>query len=164
MNVKLIAIAALGKSRQIGLNGGLPWSLPDEHAQYLEKVKGKFVIIGRKNLELNNGDVEGAYPLALSRSHQSSTETALFFTSLEHIMSYLEEAEVEEAFVVGGAEIYELFLPYVTEFYWTEVDYDGPADTYFPDFSAFEWQRSFEEKHETWTLRKLLKVPKRFGP
>jgi dihydrofolate reductase len=164
MNVKLIAIAALGKNREIGLKGKLPWSLPDEHAQYLEKIKEKYVIIGRKNLDFNNGDVEGAYPLVLSRSPHSSTETALFFTSLDHILSYLEEAEVEEAFVIGGGEIYELFLPYITEFYWTEVNYSGEADTYFPDFSAFEWQKLFEEKHSGWTLRKLIKIPKRYGP
>lgn len=163
MKVKLIAIAALGKNREIGLKGKLPWSLPEEHAQYLSKIKEKYVIIGRKNLEANNGDVEGAYPLVLSRSHHGSTETALFFTSLEHVMGYLEEAEVEEAYIVGGAEIYKLFLPYITEFYWTEVDYSGEADTYFPDFSAYQWQKAFEEKHSGWTLRKLIKLPLRFG-
>lgn len=163
MKVKLIAIAALGKNREIGLKGSLPWNLPDEHAQYLEKIKEKYVIIGRKNLDNNNGDVEGAYPLVLSRSHRPSTETAMFFTSLEHVMSYLEEAEVEEAFVIGGAEIYELFLPYVTEFYWTEVDYAGEADTYFPDFSKYQWQKVFEEKHAGWSLKKLIKAPQRFG-
>lgn len=160
MKVKLIAIAALGKNREIGLNGALPWSIPDEYQHYLQTVKGQYVLIGRKNFEINGSDVEGAYPLVLTRSRNYQHENALVFNDILEVLSYAEDAELEKIYVVGGAEIYKLALPYVSEFLWTEVNYSGPADTYFPDFSLFEWTKISEETHKDWKLRRLVKVPR----
>jgi dihydrofolate reductase len=161
MKVKLIAIAALGKNREIGLGGKLPWHIPDEYAHYLKTVKDQYVVIGRKNFESNGGDVEGAYPLVLSRDPHFQSENALVFRDFLEVLSYAEDAELEKLYIVGGAEIYRLALPYLSEFLWTEVDYTGPADTYFPDFSSFHWEKISEETHSDWKLRHLVKIPKK---
>jgi dihydrofolate reductase len=159
MKVKLIAIAALGKNREIGLDGKLPWSIPDEYQHFLDTIKDQYVLIGRKNFEQHGGDVAGAYPLVLSRTPQSQTQNALFFTDLLQVISYAEDTELEKIYVIGGAEIYALTLPYLSEFLWTEVNYQGPADSYFPDFSGFQWNKICEETHQNWKLRHLIKVP-----
>lgn len=161
MNVKLIAIAALGKNRQIGLDGKLPWNIPDEYQHYLKTVKDQYVLIGRKNLELNGGDIEGAYPLVLTRNPNYQNKKALVFRDIFEVISYAEDAEIERLFVIGGAEIYQLALPFISEFLWTEVDYDGPADTYFPDFSSFQWTKVSEKSHSGWKLRTLIKIPQK---
>jgi dihydrofolate reductase len=159
MRVKFIAIAATGKNREIGLNGKLPWKLPDEYAHFLKTIKDQYVLVGRKNFDLHGKDVQGAYPLVLSRDPNYKAPNALIFRDILDVISYAEDAEVDRIYVMGGAEIYKLALPYVSEFLWTEVDYSGPADTYFPDFSSFEWTKLSEENHGTWKLRKLLKIP-----
>jgi dihydrofolate reductase len=159
MNVKLIAIAALGKNREIGLNGKLPWQVPDEYAHFLKTVKGQYVLISRKNLELNGGDIEGALPLVLTRDTTYQNNNALMFRDILEVISYAEDAELEKIYVIGGGEIYQLALPYISEFLWSEIDYNGPADTYFPDFSAFQWTKISEEKHPGWKLRRLVKIP-----
>jgi dihydrofolate reductase len=161
MKVKLIAIAALGKNREIGLDGKLPWSLAEEYEHFKRTVKGKYVLVGRRNFELHGQDVEGAYPLVLTHQREYQHPNALVFRDLFEVLSYLEDAEIEELFVMGGAEIYKLTLPYVSEFLWTEVDYEGPADTYFPDFSGFAWNKISEERHAGWKLRRMVKVPQK---
>lgn len=158
MKVKFVAIAALGKNREIGLNGELPWDIPEEYESYKKRVKGQYVLIGRKNFEQNDSDVEGAMPLVLTR-HPYSHPNALVFSSLEGVIEYAEEMEIEKVFVVGGGEIYKLTLPYLSEFYCSIVDYEGPADTYFPEYMFYEWEMLEQEVHDKWTMYHMKKKP-----
>lgn len=158
MKVKLIAIAALGKNREIGLDGHLPWNIPEEYEHYKKTIKGHYVLVGRRNYELNGGDIEGALPLVMSRNPQYQNENALIFRDILEVISYAEDAEIETIYVIGGADIYKEALPYISEFLWTEVGYSGPADTYFPDFSNFQWNKVSEERHKGWTLKRLVKI------
>ncbi len=161
MNVKLIAIAALGKSRQIGVKGHLPWSIPDEYRHYQETVRGHHVLIGRKNFEAHGGDVKGAIPLILTRNGEYRSEKGKVLRDLNEVSQYARKNKLERIYVIGGAEIYRLTLPFVSEFLWSEVDYDGPADTWFPEFLQYPWEKISEEKHTGWILRKLVKTPEK---
>lgn len=158
MKVKFIAIAALGPNREIGLNGELPWNIPDEYAHYKKTVQGHYVLIGRKNFEANGGDVEGTKPIVLSR-HDYTSPTAVCLKTMEQVVKYAEDNAIETIFVVGGAEIYNLTLPYLSEFYCSVVDYEGPADTYFPEYMSYEWEMVNQEIHEKWTLYHMKKRP-----
>lgn len=160
MNVKLIAVAALGKNREIGLKGSLPWDLPEDYAHFKNTIKNKYVLIGRKNFEHHGYKVEGAHPLVITRNKNYKHKNAQSFTSVEDAITFLQESEVPELYVIGGAAIYELAMPFVSEFLWSEVDYTGPADTYFPDFSSYAWTKLGEESHEGWKLNRLFKIPK----
>ena len=159
MNVKLIAIAALGKSRQIGLKNELPWSLPDEYKHFQETVKGQHVLIGRKNFESHNGDVTGTYPLVLTRDQDYQPANGKAFATLKEAMIWAEENKIKLLYVMGGAEIYRLTLPFLSEFLWSEVEYDGQADAFFPEFKQLPWKTLTEEKHPGWTMRRLVKSP-----
>ncbi len=161
MNVKLIAIAALGKSRQIGLNNDLPWSLPDEYQYFQDTVKNQHVLIGRKNFDSHDGDVTGTTPLILTRDKDYQPENGLAFTTLKDVIAYADAEKIENLYVIGGAEIYRLTLPFLSEFLWSEVDYDGEADAWFPEFKAFPWSVQAEEKHPGWILRKMVKSPEK---
>jgi dihydrofolate reductase len=159
MKVKLIAIAALGKDRQIGLDGKLPWSIQDEHEHFIRAVAGEYVLIGRKNFELHGGMIPGAFPLVLTRDRSYTNDGALIFSDLMELLQYAEGANIDTIYVLGGSEIYALAMPLVSEFLLSEVDYDGPADTYFPDYTAYPWVKISEEYHTGWKLNRLIKVP-----
>lgn len=161
MKVKLLAIAAVGKRRQIGLKGELPWSIPDEYRHFQDTVRGQHVLIGRKNFESHAGDVEGAYPIVLTRNADYRPENGVAFGELSEVIEYAGKNNIPQIFVIGGAEIYRLTLPFLSEFLWTEVDYDGEADAWFPEFLNYPWTQLSEEKHPRWTLRRLVKVPEK---
>jgi dihydrofolate reductase len=158
MKVKFIGIAALGKSRQIGLDGKLPWNIPDEYNHYKEIVKGQYVLVGRKNFELNGSDIEGAMPLVLTR-HPYSHPNAIVFSSISGVEEYADDMGIEKIFVIGGGEIYNLTLPHLSEFMCSVVDYDGPADTYFPEYMFYEWEMLKQEVHDSWTFYHMRKHP-----
>lgn len=160
MTVKFIAIAALGKNREIGLNGKIPWSIPDEYKHYQDTVKGHYVLIGRKNFESNDSDVEGAMPLVLTR-HPYSHPNAVVFSSVNGVLDYAHEMDIKTIYVVGGAEIYELTLPYISEFLCSIVDYEGPADKYFPEYMFYEWEVVDQKVHDKWTMYHMKKIPDR---
>ncbi|MES2528883.1 MAG: dihydrofolate reductase [Bdellovibrionota bacterium] len=161
MKVKLIAIAALGKSRQIGLKNDLPWSLPDEYQHFQDTVENQYVLIGRKNFESHDGDVKGTTPLILTRDKNYHPGKGKAFSTLKEVIDYAESEQIQKLFVIGGAEIYRLTLPFLSEFLWTEVDYDGEADAWFPEFKEFAWTILAEEKHPGWILRKMVKSPQK---
>lgn len=161
MKVKLIAIAALGKNRQIGLRNELPWSIPDEYRHFQETVRGNHVLIGRKNFELHSGDIVGTTPLILTRNRNYKSSRGKVFQTLREVTEYADQNDIGKIYVIGGAEIYQLSLPYLSEFLWSEVDYDGPADAWFPEFLPLDWKQLSEEKHHHWTLRRLVKTPEK---
>lgn len=153
MKTKFIAIAALGLNRQIGLNGGLPWSIPDEYEHFKNTVKGHHVLIGRKNFEAHKEDIEGCTPLVLSKSDPR------YFKDMNQVIEHAEANQIETIYVIGGAEIYTLTLPYISEFYCSVVDYDGPADKYFPEYMFYEWEILNQKIHDKWTLYHMKKRP-----
>lgn len=158
MKVKFVAIAALGKNREIGLEGKVPWNMPDEYQHFLNTVNGQYVLIGRKNFELNNSDIPGAMPLVLTRQPWSHPN-AMAFSSMAGVIEYATDMEIEKIFVIGGAEIYQLTLPYISEFLCSVVDYEGPADKYFPEYLFYEWEVVNQEIHPDWTLYHMKKRP-----
>ena len=158
MKVKFIAIAALGLQRQIGLHGKLPWDLPDEYEHYKETVKGQYVLVGRKNFEANGGDIEGSKPIVLSRTKQHIPE-AISCVNMQEVVSFAESQNIEKIYVIGGGEIYNLSLPYLSEFICSVVDYDGPADVYFPEYMSYEWEVMKTQIHEKWTMYHMKKRP-----
>lgn len=158
MIVKFVAVAALGKNKEIGLNGALPWNIPEEYEHFKRTIKGQYVLIGRKNYELHGEDVEGAMPIVLSKTGYTNPN-ALVFSSMDQVIEYADDLEIPKIYVIGGAEIYNLTLPYLSEFFCSVVDYEGPADTYFPEYLFYEWEVVNQEVHSNWTLYHFKKRP-----
>jgi dihydrofolate reductase len=159
MKVKLIAIAALGKNREIGLNGSLPWSIPDEYEHFKKTVNGQYVLIGRKNFESHGEDIAGTKAIVLTKSTDYSPANAVVANSLDEVIEYADNNNIEKIYVIGGAEIYALALPLISEFYCSVVDYEGPADKFFPEYMFYEWEVLEQQVHEKWSLYHMKKRP-----
>lgn len=159
MKVKLIAIAALGKSREIGLNGALPWHLPEEYQHFLKEISGKPVLLGRKNFEAHRGNVPGSKALVLTRDRHFSHPNALVVHDLKSAVETVSEWGEKSLMIMGGAEIYRESLPYLSEFICSHVDYQGPADAYFPEFQQWPWTQQRKEIHQGWWMEVLSKNP-----
>ncbi len=159
MNVKFIAIAALGINREIGLHGKLPWNLPDEYQHYKNTVKGHYVLIGRKNFELNRSDLFDVRPIVLTNQPEFTATDAVVVHSMDEVVEFAEKNKIEVIYVIGGSRIYDLTLPYLSEFLCSVVDYEGEADTYFPQYLSYEWEVLRTEIHPQWSFYHLAKRP-----
>jgi dihydrofolate reductase len=126
-------IAAVGKNREIGKNGGLIWRLPGDLKYFKEKTMGKTVLMGRKTYESIPGGkgLTGRKNVVLSRKNGDA----------EAIIRELACSN-EEIFVIGGGSIYEKMLPFCQRLYLTEIDAsDVEADTFFPEFDKTKYNR-----------------------
>lgn len=139
--MKLIAVQE--KNGGIGVNGGLLMSLPTDMKYFRTVTTGHTVIMGRKTLE----SFPGGRPLPKRRNIVLSTtleggEGYEVCRSIEALDGMLSDDEKENAFIIGGGQIYELMLPLADEAYITEIDAEIEADTFIPVFSALtDWER-----------------------
>lgn len=143
-------IVAIGKDGAIGKAGDLIWHLPGDLKRFKEITMSHPVIMGRKTWDsLPRKPLPGRRNIVISRNKDFNPEGAGKASSPEEA---LKMAGSEEPFIIGGAEIYRLFLPYATKLYLTEVDAETPdADAFFPDYkNNGKWVRKDEGE---WIIR-----------
>ncbi|MBB5019832.1 dihydrofolate reductase [Chitinivorax tropicus] len=123
-------IAAMARNRVIGIENRLPWHLPED-LQYFKRITmGKPVIMGRKTYESIGRPLPGRRNIVVTRSLEWAADGV-------HIAHSIDEAlrlagEIEEIFVIGGAELYQQAMPFAQRLYLTEVDLTPPGDAHFP--------------------------------
>ncbi|MDQ3076410.1 MAG: dihydrofolate reductase [bacterium] len=142
MNISFIA--AVGENREIGFGNELPWHLPDDLKKFKEITKGHTVIMGRKTYESMGKVLPDRRNIIISRNKNYQVEGATVVGSLEEAFKQVDD---EEAFVIGGGEIFELALPYANRMYLTHVKAKVKGDSFFPDFKTAEWEVLNEEFH-----------------
>lgn len=131
-------IFAMDRNRLIGQNNQLPWHLPAD-LQYFKRVTtGHTVIMGRKTYESIGKPLPGRKNWVISRQQPLQLEGCTTFSSVAELLNALEAQE--EAFVIGGAEVYRQFFPFADRLYITQLDEAFTGDTYFPEFSFDEWR------------------------
>ena len=135
-------IAAVDNERNIGNKGGLLFSLPDDMKFFRTTTSGKIVVMGRKTLESFPGSkpLKNRVNIVLSRSSHS-TDGAEFVTSVEELLEKLKQYDTDDVYVIGGAQIYSLLLPYCDTALITHVDaVADEADSKFPELKDSEWE------------------------
>jgi dihydrofolate reductase len=157
-------IAAVDLHRGIGINGQLPWRLKEDMNRFRRLTMGTSVIMGRKTWD----SLPPVYRPLPSRQNIVLSRQPLVLPAtlvVGSVKAALEAAVKKEIFVIGGGEVYGLFLPYAERIYLTEVDTDAAADTFFPDFDGPSWRRQIEGRRhdEAADLHYLFAVYERVG-
>ena len=142
--MKLSLAWAMAQNRVIGRNNNLPWYLPEDLKYFKRITMGKPIIMGRKTFESIGKALPGRANIVVTRNPEYSADGIKVVTSLEAAQSLSESIlaidGMEEAMVIGGAEIYSQALPFADRLYLTEVHAEVEGDTYFPEFDRSAWQ------------------------
>ena len=123
----------------IGLNNKLPWRLPADLKRFKELTMGHHLIVGRKTWQSIGRALEGRRMIVVTRDRQFGAHDATVVHSLPEALRIAEDAGENEAFIGGGAEIYNESLDYADRIYLTLVDGQFEADTFFPEIRTGEW-------------------------
>jgi dihydrofolate reductase len=126
--IKLI-VARAGNG-VIGRDGKLPWHLPADLKRFKALTMGSVIIMGRKTFESLPGLLPGRRHIVLTRDKGWSAPGAEVAHSAEAALGLANEHPV---FVIGGSEIFEMFLPYADQIELTEVLENIPGDTTMAD-------------------------------
>ncbi|HEX9679484.1 MAG TPA: dihydrofolate reductase [Candidatus Saccharimonadales bacterium] len=139
----LSLVAAMAKNRAIGLGATLPWGKTMKHdiEHYLNIIKGKSVILGRKTYEHSDHarDIIKRF-IVLSRDDLTLPVDTQVAHSPEEAARLANQLGEPEVVVTGGGKVYKLMLPYVDKMYLTIIDEGFVADTFFPAYNESEWQ------------------------
>lgn len=141
----LSLIAALGHERVIGYKGKMPWHLPADLAWFKRNTLDKPIIMGRNTWESLGRALPGRRNLVVSRDPQFQANGAECFTSPQAALAAAQDAA--EIMVIGGAQIYQHFLPQATRLYLTLIDADFNGDTFFPEYQHYPWQEQQRYAH-----------------
>ncbi len=139
--MRVSLIGAVAENGVIGRNNDLPWTIKDDMRFFVQKTKGHVVIMGRRNFESFGKPLRDRTNIVVSRKEGLLVSGCLVVSSVERALVLAEDGGEEEAFVMGGAEIYRLALPYAQTFYRTRVLAEVPGDVFFPEFDESAWKK-----------------------
>lgn len=136
-------IAAVGKNLELGKDNNLIWHISADLKRFKKLTSGHTVVMGRRTFEsLKNG------PLPNRRNIVITAQKGYKYQGVEIVNSVNDVFEIlhpdEETFILGGATIYNQFLPFADKLYLTRINKAFDADTFFPEINMNEW---FEIEH-----------------
>ncbi len=135
----LSLVAAMAKNRTIGYKNKLVWHLPEDLEFFKTTTKNKIIIMGRKTFESLPKVLPARFHIVISRKPSSVVhERVQFVTSVDLALAkaseLIKQSWDDEVCVIGGAEIYSLFVPMANKIYLTEINKNYDGDTFFPEF------------------------------
>ncbi|MDX1664568.1 MAG: type 3 dihydrofolate reductase [Candidatus Promineifilaceae bacterium] len=143
---EIALIAALDKNGVIGAEGAIPWRLPRDVHFFKETTMGKPIIMGRKTYESIGRALRGRHNIVVTRNRAYRAPGCTVVHSPEAALAAAANG-AEEIMIIGGAALYEAFLPRADRLYLTFVEAEVEGDTFFPRFDRGEWNVVKEERH-----------------
>ena len=153
MKPHLTAIVAMTPDRVIGRAGTLPWHLPEDLAFFKRVTTGQPVVMGRKTFESIGRPLPKRRNIVLTRDPAWSAP-GVEVIHQPHDLANLPGIAQHRVFIIGGAEIYEAFLPTLTDLLVSHLFAEYAGDTRFPDFSNEFPISELVESHAAFEVRR----------
>ncbi|MEO6539413.1 MAG: dihydrofolate reductase [Ferruginibacter sp.] len=151
MTISLVVAAA--ENNSIGKNNQLLWHLPNDLKFFKNTTWGMPVIMGRKTFESVNKPLPARFNIVITRQQGWKAEGVIVAAGLQDALRKAADTNCNEAFVIGGGEIFTQSMDIADKIYMTRVHADIDGDTFFPAIDESKWQLSFnrdfaaDEKH-----------------
>lgn len=145
-------IVAKAENNAIGKDNDLIWHLPDDMAFFKTTTRGHYVIMGRKNYEsipTKYRPLPGRPNIIVTSNSDYKADGCDIVNSIEEGLNIAKLNQEEEAFIIGGGQIYKdaLNKNLIDKMYITFVHKSFDADVYFPDVNWEEWKKENEVFH-----------------
>lgn len=144
---KLSIIVAYANDRVIGINNTLPWHLPEDLKRFKALTMGHRIIMGRKTFDSLGRLLPGRTTVIVSRNHSLKVDGAVVAHSLEAAIQSC--GNDDEAFLIGGAELYQVGLKHADKLYITEIHAAFEGDAFFPEIDRTVWHVASREQHRS---------------
>jgi len=152
-------IAAVAINRVIGHNNQLPWYLPADLKHFKATTMGYPVIMGRKTFESIGKALPGRYNIVLTQDKNwgidlkepilvaHTVDEAIRAAQHAYYMGHCTHAD-QKIFVIGGEQIYKLFIDQAKYLHLTEVEAIPDGDAFFPKLKPWQWRTVTAVRHE----------------
>lgn len=166
LEMKISLIAAMDKNNAIGVGNTLPWHVPTDMQHFRKTTSGRCIFMGRKTFDSMGKALPKRTNYVLTRDDSWAAPDTIRVGSLQEAAAEAQKMDdTNELWVIGGAQVYEMALPYAHALVLTRLDIVlEQADAYFPAFSMDDWlmtesNQLVDEKTgislviETWTRK-----------
>jgi dihydrofolate reductase len=144
----LSIIVAVSENGVIGLNNQLIWRLPDDLKRFKQLTLGHPMIMGRKTFESIGQPLPGRQSIIITRDKNFSFEGTTVVHSLKEAIDEAKKTGTDEAFVIGGGDIYKQVQNITDKLYLTEVHTITEGDTFFKIENPDLWNEIAKTRHE----------------
>jgi len=142
---EIILVIARAANGVIGHKGKMPWHIPEDLRHFKQLTKGRPMIMGRRTFDSLPGLLPDRRHIVLTRDRQWEEEGAEPVHSVEEA---LKSANAPHVAVIGGADIYRLFLPFADRIELTEIHTEPQGDTVVGAFDPAIWQETARTDHD----------------
>ena len=150
MSARITFYLARADNGVIGRDGGLPWRLPADLKRFKALTMGKPMVMGRRTFESFPSPLPGRRHIVLTRDRAWSAAGADVAHAPEEAIALA--GDVPEIAVIGGAEVFALFLPRADRVELTEVHAAPEGDATVPAFDPADWQEILREDHDGYSF------------
>ncbi|WP_324261785.1 dihydrofolate reductase [Altererythrobacter sp. H2] len=150
----LFLIMARAANGVIGAGGAMPWHLPADLKRFKALTIGKPMIMGRKTFDSLPGLLPGRRHIVLTRQQGWQAEGAEVARSADDALALTGPGEIA---VIGGAEVYRLFLPLAERIELTQLDAEHAGDAMI-DPPGADWTEAAREEHEGFAFLTYLRA------
>lgn len=142
----LSIIVAVAKNNVIGKDNKLIWHLPEDLKRFKQLTTGHTIIMGRKTFESLGRVLPNRKHIVLCNDAnlEVENENVEVIDDIQLLNKYINSEE--ENFIIGGATIYKLLIPYANKMYITKINEEFEGDVYFPEIDAKVWQEVERQK------------------
>ncbi len=137
-NQEITMIAAVCEDNGLGLDNKLVWHIPRDLKHFKDLTYGHCIIMGRKTFESLPKALPNRKNIVLSRKKNLSYNNAVVVDTIEKA---IEETKYDnKPYIVGGGEIYKLFINYSSYIELTRIHHKFKSDTFFPRIDLKNWE------------------------
>jgi len=140
-------VVAVSQNGVIGAENDLPWSLPADLRHFKTLTTGHHIVMGRKTYASIGRPLPKRANLVISRQQGLQIAGATVCNSAEQALEVAKVNGETEFFVIGGASIYEMFLPMAHRIFYTEVGASVEGSVYFPRWDKGAWEAKLLGTH-----------------
>lgn len=154
MGIEIALIAAHDLARGIGHQGAMPWHIPEDLRRFKALTLGQSVLMGRKTFDSIGKALPKRRNLVLSQNDAFAASGIERIGSLDALSAELIEpqnspADQRTLWIIGGAQLYALALPFADRLELTLINHRFAADAFFPAFNPDEFALSNAEPAQT---------------
>ncbi len=141
----LSVIVAIAQNGVIGHNNALLWHITEDMRYFRSVTQGHPIIMGRKTYDSIGRPLPKRHNIVITRQ-DIDIEGCSVVHSLDEALALLDEEQ--EAFVIGGAEIYAQAMPKAEKLYITNIYASYQGDTHFPQWESQAWHMVQSQRFE----------------
>ena len=144
---EIILIAAACENNVLGKDNQLIWHISEDLKRFKRLTEGHSIIMGRKTFESMPRALPKRKNIILTRNENYEAENAFVAHTIKEALDLTGDDPTP--FIIGGGEIYSLFLSFADSIELTRVHKNFEGDAFFPEIKNTEWKLVATEKHHS---------------